>query len=652
MSLKRRLILTRVAFAILAAGAVVWSTSGTRADNSKPAFTGTSLAGWHPLGAADWRIQNGELVGKVRESPGGWLVLDHSYQDVVLKFSFQCEGGCQPGVMVAMQKEGDRTTGSYVSLAQGDLAQYRVTIDSGGQVIDRQASPAGGGRGGNPAQVVAGVDIPATNPPRVREAEWNEFHLYLRTGTLRTLLNGANFVGGLTGSAAGTRGQSTSERQGQVTEMGAGDRLGKLHAGGVYGPIALHLAGKPGAEVRIKNITVQDLTEMVRDEKLSNRFRMQHLNEFHYGDAIAAGDLNNDGYADIVAGPVYYLGPDFKVAREIDEAQPLDPTDYGRVICAYVSDFTGDGWNDVVEISMWPGSPAYLYVNPRGENRRWDRHQVISALHGEEYALEDMDGDGKPEIVYAGDGWVSYAKPDPYDATKPWIVRHVSEQGPWGTLYAHGLGAGDINGDGRKDIISTWGWWEQPSTQSEKPWIYHPVAFGSRGTQGGPGGADIFAYDVNGDGLADVVTSLQAHGWGLAWYEQKRDQSGQISFEQRMIMDTDPSKSHGVAFSQLHALTMADVDGDGLKDIITGKSWWVHWPASNDPDGWGDPVLYWFQLVRKGKQVEFVPHLIHNYSGVGRQIVAMDLNKDGVLDIANETRRGTFVFFGKKGATD
>jgi hypothetical protein len=143
--------------------------------------------------------------------------------------------------------------------------------------------------------------------------------------------------------------------------------------------------------------------------------------------------------------------------------------------------------------------------------------------------------------------------------------------------------------------VSAWGWWEQPAAGAASGlWKYHPAMLGRRGgTKGGAGGADMFVYDVNGDGLPDIITALEGHGYGLAWFEQKKSASGEISFVRHMIMDRDPALSHGVVFSKLHALTIADVDGDGLKDIIIGKNKWAHY-GYMDPDGDGDGVVYWF----------------------------------------------------------
>src|ERR1019366_6372332 len=180
---------------------------------------------------------------------------------------------------------------------------------------------------------------------------------------------------------------------------------------------------------------------------------------------------------------------------------------------------------------------------------------------------------------------MNWASPQPGNPTAPWVVHAVSEPG-YGVTAQHGVGAGDINGDGRVDIVSPYGWWEQPAKGTPPgPWAYHPVKFGRWPRAGAsPGGAEIGVFDVNGDGLNDVVTSMEAHGFGLAWYEQKKDKaSGAITFVEHVIMDDFSAKNPGgVTFSEPHATTFADIDGDGIPDIVVGKRVYAHNESYND----------------------------------------------------------------------
>jgi hypothetical protein len=623
---------------------------------------GTDPAAWHAKGSATWRVEGREIIGTVSSGGGGWLLSDRGYQDLGVKFSFRCTGECQTGILLGMESAGERATGTYISLTDDDLHAYELSVGSRGQELERRklapaaarggGAGAGGGRqGGVPPTAPVGHPMSVPRPsPSVRSGEWNQVEVRLFTAvnahgtSLNIVLNGSTVN---TGYPAPTVGPL----------FGQTDRIALRPQIGRFGPLALRVSGNSGAEVRFKDVAILNYTEIVPTvEKVSNRFRLQQVTPYFHGDGLCAADVNRDGALDLVAGLMVWMGPDFKKGRTIDITYPLDVKDYGSTLSCEAADFTGDGWPDVVMKSFPGGGAVHLYVNPQHELRRWARFQILDlAGPSENCELADMDGDGKPEFVIGGNGSaVNYAEPDPSDPTKPWTVHQLTEQASWGP---HGIGVGDVNGDGRIDVLRGWGWWEQPASPTQKPWPFHPEEFGRAG-QGAGGGAQLQVYDVNGDTLNDVVTSLEAHAYGLAWFEQKRDRAGNISFVRHMIMDRDPAQSHGVVFTEMHGFVSADVDGDGLKDIITGKHrdhnlgnfhYSYGWPADEDAEN----VFYWFKLTRKpGGTVDFVPRLIHNSSGVGRQPRALDLNRDGVMDIVNSGRFGTMIFFGKKGAVD
>jgi hypothetical protein len=370
-------------------------------------------------------------------------------------------------------------------------------------------------------------------------------------------------------------------------------------------------------------------------------FEKRVLTDKYYCDGITAGDINRDGKPDIVAGPFWYEGPDFKTNHEFYPAVafplPPSPTDS---LFSWVHDLNDDGWPDILVLGRVHLHKAFWYENPKGAPGHWKKHFVYERIKGESPPFVDADGDGKPEIVtHREDEW-GLLQPDRADATRPWVFKPISEKGKWEQFY-HGTGVGDLNGDGRSDLLLNEGWYEQPHDRNAG-WLRHAFKFGTKG------GAQMFAYDVNGDGRNDVVTSMDAHGWGLAWFEQVRD-GNNITFKKHVLMnDRAEEAKYGVAFSQPHALDLSDLDGDGLKDIVVGKRLWAHGP-NGDIEPNEAPVVYWFQLKRGANGATFVPHLIDDQSGVGVQVTAADVNNDGRPDILTVSKRGTFVFFNHPG---
>ena len=367
-------------------------------------------------------------------------------------------------------------------------------------------------------------------------------------------------------------------------------------------------------------------------------FRKQVLTDKYYCDGINTGDINRDGKMDIIAGPFWYEGPAFTTRHEfypaVEFPTPPNPTDS---MFSYVHDFNGDGWPDILVLGRVHLHSAYWYENPKQGSGHWKKHYVFERIKGESPPFLDANGDGRPELVAHWENRWGLIQPDPADAAKPWLFHAISGQGNWEQFY-HGTGVGDVNGDGRMDLLLNEGWYEQPSTRSAD-WVRHEFKFGNKG------GAQMFAYDVNGDGRNDVITSLDGHGWGLAWFEAQHD-GGAIAFRKHQLMgDRSEEAKFGVAFSQPHALDLADLDGDGLKDIVVGKRLWAHGPKG-DVEPNEAPVLYWFQLKRDGKGgARFVPHLIDDKSGVGVQLTAKDVNADGRTDILTVSKLGAFVFF-------
>ena len=398
------------------------------------------------------------------------------------------------------------------------------------------------------------------------------------------------------------------------------------------------------------------LTTAFGEDYLVHKFERKQLSNEFWSEGANFGDFNKDGQNDIVSGPYWWEGPTFARKHEYspptqtfkfkkddgaeEQRKGYDPLGYSKNFFAFTHDLNKDGWTDIL-ILGFPGEESSWYENPKGRAGHWQRHIVLDVTDNESPTFGDITGDGNPEIICASKGAYGYASPDGNDPTRPWKWHAITPNNNY-HKFTHGMGYGDINGDGRADLLEKDAWWEQPANLSGDPeWTKHPYQFTKE-----HGGSQMYVYDVDGDGDNDVIAALAAHGYGLAWYEHVKEGS-QITFKQHLIMGKEPSENkYGVKFAQLHAVDLVDMDNDGIKDIITGKRWWAHGPKG-DAEPNAPAVSYWFKITRAKGGPEFTPYLINDDSGVGTQVVAGNVNKDKLPDLVVGNKKGTFVLLHK-----
>ncbi len=354
------------------------------------------------------------------------------------------------------------------------------------------------------------------------------------------------------------------------------------------------------------------------------RFRKIVLDETFRSEGVATGDVNHDGKRDILAGDVWYEAPNWKM-HALRPVGTYNPTKgYSKCFTNYAADVNGDGWIDSIVVSF-PGRDCFWYENPKNKPGPWKQRTVSRSVCNETPIFVDLLGDGTRRLVGGTDGKMTWYGV-PTDLEGLWDAHAISgPKAPGTQRFSHGLGAGDVNGDGRDDVIVTEGWWEAPKDRTAGEWTFHKVKLG-------PPCADMHVYDVDGDGDNDIISS-SAHKYGIWWFERVGDGKA-VRFVQHEIAKN---------FSQTHALHLADINGDGIKDLVTGKRYFAH--NGKDPGGKDPAVLYWFELRRGGKgKVEFIPHKIDDDSGIGTQFEVVDMNGDGRLDIVTSNKKGVHVF--------
>jgi hypothetical protein len=432
---------------------------------------------------------------------------------------------------------------------------------------------------------------------------------------------GGSSTAGSSGSGGSPTGGSAGEAAGGVA--GTGGDAGASTAG-ASGAAGSGMAGAPAAWVPT--------------------FTTQTLSMEHTAEGADVGDIDRDGVLDLVAGPTWYKGPTFAVGGQILATVPTFTRDqYSTFFLTFVADIDADMNPDIIGIGdagggNGSGTPnAHWYKNPGPDNLEspWQKTPIYDGLVSNESPLfVDLVGDAKKELVFMTDQRLGYAVPGTTPAD-PWFFQEVDSMS-FGTPYVHGLGVGDVNGDGRKDIVERSGIWLQPANGNA--WTRHAVDFGV-GLTNRPnnwGGGQMAVYDVDGDGDSDVVTALAAHGYGLSWFEQE----DLDTFTPHEIL---PPSATATSISQLHSLVVADMNGDGLLDVVTGKRYYAHPSTNPDPGTTEPPLVQWFELSRAGGTVTFTPHTIHMDSGTGCNFVVLDVTGEAKPDVFSTNKRGTFL---------
>jgi hypothetical protein len=351
-------------------------------------------------------------------------------------------------------------------------------------------------------------------------------------------------------------------------------------------------------------------------------------------ESTAVGDLNKDGQVDIVYGAYWFAGPDF-VPRTFRPNHVS--SDYIRANSDHIYDVDRDGWPDIIA-GGWNEDGIYWYKNPGNgpaeRGKPWEMHlpwaaRLLARTRGtmEMFALHDYDGDGVPELHSANyrkqeplEVWRFTQAPDGQPALTPFVL------GPQGG--GHGYAWGDVNGDGREDVLTEVGWYERPvGDPFARAWTFHAETALPHPS------CPFVVADLNRDGRLDIVFG-RGHDVGLYWLEQQTPRADGTTQWKRHVIDE--------SWSQAHAISLADLDGDGAAELVAGKCIWAH--DGGDPGAAEPPAIYYYKW--NVATLTFARHTIAapgEHIALGRQYNVTDLNGDGRLDLTAPSKLGLWI---------
>ncbi len=367
-------------------------------------------------------------------------------------------------------------------------------------------------------------------------------------------------------------------------------------------------------------------------------FKKHDINPESIFEAAGVFDVDGDGDLDILSGDSWYEAPAWgkHKVRDVERVGT-----YTNCFGTLPIDADGDGDVDYVTCSYFGKNVAWV-ENPGKKGGDWAYHEIDVPGPSEAAVAIDLDGDGKLDVLPNTVNtvvWYSLEKAGP---EPKWTKHQLPPE-----AAGHGVGTGDINGDGRLDLLTPKGWFESPEQPKSADWAWHPAwDLGATGIQ-------ILGKDVDRDGDTDLVYGM-GHDYGLFWVEQAKGPDGNATWTKRPIDES---------FASVHTLLWADLDGDGKEDeLVTGKRVYAHEIEPGDVDG---SVLAWFRFDPEKKGWE--KHVIYQgepaknapkegpkrdaqkdfppgTAGTGLQLTAIDIDKDGDIDLVCPGKSGLYLF--------
>jgi hypothetical protein len=352
-------------------------------------------------------------------------------------------------------------------------------------------------------------------------------------------------------------------------------------------------------------------------------------------------DVDNDGKLDILSGDRWYKGPDFKQSFPVRVVTKVGT--YYNCFSTIPVDVNGDGRMDYVTCSYF-GKDVGWVENPGEPGKLWTYHEIDKPGSSETAVAVDLTGDGKPEILPNTVNVVVWYELQSQGDPKSWKKFDFGSAGA-----GHGVGTGDVNGDGRVDLLTPKGWFEAPARPTaDVPWTFHADwNLGATGIQ-------ILAKDVDGNGLADVVYGM-GHARGLYWIKQERPADDSRRFSKPMLIDS--------TVTSVHALLWADLDGDGKpNELVTGKRVYAHEVEEGDTEA---SQIAWYQfdasakawkkhLIYEGEPAKNAPKdgklrdaqkdFAPGTAGTGLELTVIDIDNDGDLDLVCPGKSGLYLF--------